>query len=235
MPVGPKHGDRVGLVSAVESLLAQSFRDFELVIVADGGDKLPGLPADDRLHVITLSENHGRYYCDSLVLSECTSTYWGPHDSDDWSGLRRYELLMRKAAEGFEAVWSDRVVYRSNGSTKVIKAAPKPGELAGTHAHHAGIYAVDALRHGPHPDFRCSWDSVFVSLALLYMRWAVCTDYQARYHHVRRDDSLTASPETKDGSDYRHDVRERYRALWQRCKDTPPERWNEFLHWRVSR
>jgi glycosyltransferase involved in cell wall biosynthesis len=46
-----------GLVRAVESVLAQTVRDQVVIVVDDGGGGLPELPADPRLHVVSLRHN----------------------------------------------------------------------------------------------------------------------------------------------------------------------------------
>jgi glycosyltransferase involved in cell wall biosynthesis len=45
-----------GLVSAVNSILRQTRQDFVIIIVDDGGG-LPALPADPRIHAVSLSRN----------------------------------------------------------------------------------------------------------------------------------------------------------------------------------
>lgn len=44
---------------AVDSVLSQSFADFELIVVDDGGGGLPDLPTDSRLKVVSLRRNNG--------------------------------------------------------------------------------------------------------------------------------------------------------------------------------
>nr|BFE62981.1 hypothetical protein GCM10020063_075070 [Dactylosporangium thailandense] len=46
-----------GLQRAVESVLAQTVRDQVVIVVDDGGGGLPELPADPRLHVVSLRHN----------------------------------------------------------------------------------------------------------------------------------------------------------------------------------
>ena len=220
MPVGPSRGDRKDLRRAVQGIIDQTFQDWRLVVVNDGGDKLPTLQDDPRITIINLSENKGRYYCDAFVLHTCGTEYWGPHDSDDYSPPARYSALIRKADEGYSAVWSDRIV-----KGRLVVADPRPGELSGSHAHHAGVYRVDALHHGPHPGFRCSWDSVFVSLALLYLRWAVVGGAEYAYYHHKRGGSLSAD----SMSPARVAARKNYAKIWQFCKNSPVSTWSEVL------
>ena len=229
MPVGPHDGDRRHLLRAVDGVLEQSFRDIRLIVINDGGAPLTEIDGrdDPRIVRFDLPVNRGRYYADAVTLASCSSPWWGPHDSDDWSGPERYRLLMG-ASKDADAVWSDRWIVGAGGGSRK-RAQPKPGEMSGSHAHHAGVYRVEALRHGPHPEFRCSWDSVFVSLVLLYLRWRVVVDQRALYHHMRRADSVTASPGSREGSTLREGAREKYRLLWARCKVTRPDEWATIL------
>jgi glycosyltransferase involved in cell wall biosynthesis len=216
MPVGPKPGDRKWLPGAVRGLLSQTFEEFRLVIVNDGGAPIRGLPKDPRIVLFDLPTNRGRYFCDALVLKNCKTLFWGPHDSDDWSPRRRYELMMAQTEE-FDAVWSHRDKRQAN---------PEPGKMSGSHAHHAGLYRVADLFHGPHPDFRCAWDSVFVSLCLLYMKWTVVFSQDAYYYHRRRPGALSyrnkQSPE-------RELARILYEPIWRYCCHKPVEQWYRTL------
>ena len=54
----PTYKRRERLVSAIESILAQTFQDFVIVVVDDGGG-LPDLPKDPRLTAVSLSKNVG--------------------------------------------------------------------------------------------------------------------------------------------------------------------------------
>lgn len=92
----------------VESLLRQTFTDFELLLVDDGSpDRCPGMcddwaAKDERIHAIhqdwqglSAARNTGIDW----ALTSSNSRYLSFVDSDDWIHPRYLELLLRAAEE----------------------------------------------------------------------------------------------------------------------------------------
>jgi hypothetical protein len=77
------------VVDAIDSLLAQSFRDFELIVVDDGStDATPELLAgfrDPRLVVLTQPENRGYVPALERAISVARGRYLARQDADDLS------------------------------------------------------------------------------------------------------------------------------------------------------
>lgn len=88
------------LDAAIESLLAQTFRDFELLIVDDGSDE-PTLmhlqlqaKCDSRIVVHRLKENLGLTRALNVGLERARGVYIARHDADDVSSPERLERTL---------------------------------------------------------------------------------------------------------------------------------------------
>jgi hypothetical protein len=84
-----------GLITAVRSILAQTWRTIEVIVVDDGSPPefdgvLSRLPGDVRL--VRLTENQGTYAARNAGLGAATGEFVAFQDSDDWSHPRRLEL-----------------------------------------------------------------------------------------------------------------------------------------------
>ncbi|MBE1877123.1 glycosyltransferase [Myceligenerans pegani] len=85
--------------TAVESLLAQSYENFELLIMddassPDAAERIGGWRArDDRIRVHHLPENLGSYKARNVAVStHARGAYITVHDDDDWSHPRKLEM-----------------------------------------------------------------------------------------------------------------------------------------------
>lgn len=87
-----------GLLTAIRSMIGQTWRNWELIVVDDGSPKefdelLESLPAlDRRIRVIRNAENRGTYYRRSQGIRAARGEFVTMHDSDDWAHPRRLEV-----------------------------------------------------------------------------------------------------------------------------------------------
>ena len=85
----PVYNSAEFLREAIESMLSQSFKDFEFLIVDDGStDGSAGILAeyvekDSRIRIIRNEKNQGIVYSLNRGLKECTGEYIARMDSDD--------------------------------------------------------------------------------------------------------------------------------------------------------
>ncbi len=87
------------LEKSISSILAQSYRNLEVILVDDGSDdNCPAIcdkfqALDSRIKVIH-KENEGLSQARNIGLRHATGDYIGFVDSDDWIELNMYEVLM---------------------------------------------------------------------------------------------------------------------------------------------
>lgn len=89
------------ITSAVESILAQSYKNIELIIVDDASEDATADVAkalasmDMRIKYLRLPCNAGTYVAKTLGLQHAKGEFVTCHDSDDWAHPQRIELQMQ--------------------------------------------------------------------------------------------------------------------------------------------
>lgn len=113
------------LKECIDSILAQSFRKFELIMVDDGSTDSSGRIADeyatiDSRIVVIHKKNEGLVRARITGLERATGEYVGFVDSDDWIGHNHFTRLMESAiSKGTDIVIGDNVVYRAGNISAV--------------------------------------------------------------------------------------------------------------------
>lgn len=128
MPVwnGYRDGDDTFLRLAIESILTQTFSDFEFVIVDDGSrDNTPALlekfkSRDSRIKVITLPENTGIVNALNVGLDQCQCEYVARQDADDISVSTRFEVEKRFLDDRPSTAMCGSGMYVINSEGKLI-------------------------------------------------------------------------------------------------------------------
>lgn len=91
----PCYNARESLPWALASLLAQTFEDWELVLVDDGSTDHPEevveQASDPRIRLIRLPENRGRGHARQVALDNARGEYIAMLDADDWMYPERIE------------------------------------------------------------------------------------------------------------------------------------------------
>ena len=110
------------LERAVTSLLKQTHEDIVVVVVNDGGEEPKLTASDSRLHLVSLPENRGRFFCDAVVTAALPTgpeVLWKPHDADDWAEPACVETLVAAARDGvaFAPYWH----HRQDGTAKLVR------------------------------------------------------------------------------------------------------------------
>lgn len=89
------------LVTSVNSILGQTVRDFELIIVDDAsGEDYQAIfervgRMDPRIKVVHMEVNSGTYVCRNEGLRIARGTFFTGQDDDDWSHPQRFEKQLR--------------------------------------------------------------------------------------------------------------------------------------------
>lgn len=221
------------LERSVRSVLDSQDVDLRLVVVVDGEQRIPRLPADDRLIVHELATNRGRYFADAVVVEAVETSpdhAWAPLDADDWVDPRHYRR-MTAALEGSDGVVVSSYWRREPGRRpKLVEPTRRlsmPADGTFRHLIHwcSGIYRADRvhLAGGVHPGYRVGYDTLFV--LLLRMTGPVEVLRRPGYHwERRREGSLTTSPETRFGSPHRVEARRGLVDLHDRAWAAGPRR-----------
>ena len=101
------------LAQALDSLLAQTMADFQVVCVDDAStDGSAAILADyasrdNRIEVMTLSENHGQAYARNEGLKRVKGEYVCMLDADDWFAPDALELAVAGMVDDVDAVLFD--------------------------------------------------------------------------------------------------------------------------------
>lgn len=204
------------LERSIRSVLASEDADLRLVVVVDGDQRMPRLPADHRLVVHELATNRGRYFADAVVVGAIGTSpdqSWAPLDSDDWVDPRHYGRMIQALDRSEGVVLSPYWRREPGRRSKLVEPSRRlstPHDGTFRHLMHwcAGIYRTDRvhLAGGVHPGYRVGYDTLFV--LLLRMTGPIETLRRPGYHwERRREGSLTTSPETRFGSPHRVEAR----------------------------
>jgi glycosyltransferase involved in cell wall biosynthesis len=129
MPVwnGCRNGNDTFLKIAIESILTQTFSNFEFVIVDDGSrdntsEILKQFKANDsRIKVVTLPENTGIVNALNVGLDQCQCEYVARQDADDISIATRLEIEKRFLDERPNTAMCGSGMYMINSEGNVIR------------------------------------------------------------------------------------------------------------------
>ena len=118
------------LAACIDSLLGQTLRDMEILLVDDGSTDASGEIADryaaahpDRIRCLHV-ENGGQGRARNFALPLARGEYLGFVDSDDWVLPAFYEKLCRRADEcGADVVACDFLEHFEDGSENVVPGA----------------------------------------------------------------------------------------------------------------
>ena len=90
---------------SVESILNQTHKDFELIIVDDGSQMDYEVPKDPRIRYFK-KEHEGIARARNFGISKMTGDYYTAQDADDSSSPDRLELMLKRLKK-FDVVYSD--------------------------------------------------------------------------------------------------------------------------------
>lgn len=120
------------LATALESLLAQSYRNLEIIVVDDGspggvGESLKRWEArDDRIRVVLLPENRGPYYARNAAASQARGDYVTVHDDDDWSHPRKIELQVAHLEAERNELANMSTAFRTTPKLWIVRRSQLP-------------------------------------------------------------------------------------------------------------
>ncbi|MFZ2544938.1 MAG: glycosyltransferase [Candidatus Saccharimonadales bacterium] len=212
---------------AVDSILSQTYENFELLVVDDASEQSVGdsLGQDSRVKYFELRKNMGRYFIDAVASRANPYKYYMPHDSDDESTPDRFYKLISKIEEtDADAVFNLERKIELDGTDHTISADRfhLPTSTNMPHrTHHSGVYKTDSLLDsgGYHPGYRVSYDTFLLNAMKLTKNLDIVEE--PLYIRHRTEESLTISPTTGAKSLYRQRVTNDLHQLYLSCLDSP--------------
>ena len=134
----PVYNTEKYLRECVDSILAQTFTDFELILVDDGSTDGSGAICDEyagkdsRIRVIH-QENGGATLARRSGVRIAQGEYVAFVDSDDWIAQHIYQNMMEKAETcGADVILCD-IVLETQTNQVVVHSDYLPGLYAGNH------------------------------------------------------------------------------------------------------
>ena len=126
----PVYNTEKYLNRCIDSILAQTFMDFELILVDDGSTDGSGAICDEYAQkdprvVVIHQKNKGQAAARNRALDIAQGEYIGFVDSDDYIHPQMYEILLNQA----RIIHADISVcgYQSVSETKALMPVPNPG------------------------------------------------------------------------------------------------------------
>lgn len=203
------------LNKAVNSVLSQTFRDIQLILINDGGSHIGLNSKDSRIVVYEIPQNRGRYFADAVVLSACNSELFTIHDSDDTAAHNRFEhMINANKANNPITVETNPYLKHNEGQAALKKHRQRP-----TMKHFwfiSAIYKTDFIKNMIHPGFRVGYDTIICSVAPLFGE--VTISHPLLYKRFHRLGSLTTSPETGIRSSFRQNETKKLEHLFSKLK-----------------
>ncbi len=164
------------IVESVHSMIEQSFRDFELIIVIDNPqrDDIQGIIdqfADDRIRIIRNESNIGLAMSMNVAASYARAKIFARMDADDIAELNRfeveYDILCNKKADvvfsNYSFINMESDVIDGNYKRKYIEGYVDPEEIAlrPNVIHHPTVMMKRGIFEavGGYRDFPCAQDT----------------------------------------------------------------------------
>ena len=195
------------LQKCMDSILAQTFRDFELILVDDGSpDRCPELcdaaaEKDSRIRVIH-QKNGGLSAARNAGLDAARGEWIGFADSDDTIEPEMYEILYGLAQEHKANLAVCGILYVDEQDRPLAEPAQSPqvqiltreqaiGRIASTPFHLANnkLYRREIFAQLRFPEGRLNEDSFTAPAVLEQVTTAVYTQQQL-YHYCQRTGSI---------------------------------------------
>ncbi|ENM5895056.1 glycosyltransferase family 2 protein, partial [Vibrio mimicus] len=109
----PTHNRANLVVRAVESVLKQSYKNIELIVVDDGSSdnsyELLSKIKDNRLIILRNDKPKGACYSRNRAIEQATGKYITGLDDDDYFNENRIEILLRAFDENYSFVCDNSI------------------------------------------------------------------------------------------------------------------------------
>ena len=224
----PVYNVELYLRKCIDSILAQTYRDLEILVVDDGSTDGSGAICDeyagkeDRIKVFH-TKNRGLSAARNLGLDEAKGEWIGFVDSDDWIEPDMYEVLIKRAEKtGADVVecglFRDFPTHRKE--IERTDALIESSEACKALLEHRLLDSVwnklwnrDCFSTIRFPEGRINEDVATTYRLLQEVNRLICTVNDCKYHYVQRQDSLSKQHTMRYLVDYWTAHYERYNSL----------------------
>ena len=199
------------VTKCVDSILNQTFRDIEIILVDDGSTDNSGkicdeyLTKDDRVKVIH-KKNGGLSDARNAGLDICTGEYIGFVDGDDYIDEDMYELLYKNIINydadismcRFRRIYNNRI--DDNGRNLIRCTQDKKEIIEELYCGSIGISVCSKLyKKNIFSNLRFfygkTYEDVYITLHTVEKATKVVFDYKSKYNYLLRTNSITEKKE----------------------------------------
>ena len=145
----PCYNSEKTIIHCLESIVRQSFHDYEIVVIDDGSTDSSGKLIDDFFlkhenvfHTVIHQENIGLPLTRKVGIENSSGDIIGFVDSDDWIEPHYYERLMKKMEETNADVVVAGVLKHESGKTTQFPSDPSLREMD-INAYQAALYMLN--------------------------------------------------------------------------------------------
>ena len=203
----PAHDAAATIATTIESLLAQSWRDLEIVVVDDASTDhtttVEGRFDDPRVTLLRQSTNQGAYAARNRALAAATGEFVTVNDADDWAHPSKIETQVRHLLANPTVIANTTALVRITDDLRVVRRGIPHGRYLG-HNHASLMLRTATLRDlGGWDEVRFGADSELeVRLTSLHGTRAITHLLPSAPLTFARSDanSLTGSPLTGLGT-----------------------------------
>ena len=191
----PVYNAEALLPKAIESVLGQTYRDFELIIVNDGSKGNCGeivskyMRRDKRIRYVVNKGNLGLFKARLAGAREATGQYIAFLDSDDYVSMDYYRVLMQCAITNDADIVASRVLWEANGKRHCVTM--QDNAYTGRVLNEGQIRERYFGSHGLKYLWHLVWDKIY-SRRL----WDKCLPFYSRLdcHIVMSEDHAFTTP-----------------------------------------
>lgn len=183
--VVPVYNGASTLRCALESILEQTFEDFEVLVVDDGSTDHPEavLPDDPRIRFIRFEENRGHSVVTNFAQGEGRAPWMTYIDSDDTIESTRFEALFARAEEtAADAVLTAMNFVNEDGQKRSAPWSAPDSAVSGAEA--IDLVLSGRTSYGQHMLFRRPPASVYGDEDNVYADLEYCFRILARSRRV---------------------------------------------------
>ncbi|MGL5203953.1 glycosyltransferase family 2 protein [Cetobacterium sp.] len=219
----------------IDSILAQTFKNFELILIDDGSPDNCGKICDeyaekDERVVVIHKENGGQSSARNLGLDTAKGKYIGFVDSDDWIEPDMYETLYNLILKsdkdisniGFSFI-SEKFSKKFSNHSEIYLNRDEAIEELIKHKLYGNYFCMNLFKSSLIKNFRFKEGIIFEDIDLMYkiihVSNGLITSGESKYNYLQREDSTVGKVSKKLTIDFTNVLYERKNFLNEKYKE----------------